>query len=311
MKHTTTVHSISLAATVSLAVLAASCGSGEATTAPDSAAGKRVTIADKGFTESRVVTEVYRQALESAGFPVTVKSLTSTALADGAIRKGEIDMYSEYTGTILSSLLQEASPPVEVADQVAAIRAKYAPEGLTVLEAAPFNNDNEVACTKDAVAKYALTDLTSLAKVSPEIVYSANPEHTTRPDGLPLLEREYGITFKSVVTVDIGLRYKPIEDGQAQCVYAFGTDPKVAANDLVVLKDDKGKFQGAPYNGIPVVSQKYLATTTPQFAETVNKVSATLTSEEVRKMNASVDLDKKDPDQVAKAFLISKSLVTK
>jgi osmoprotectant transport system substrate-binding protein len=311
MKHTTTVRSISLAATVSFAVLAASCGSGETTTAPGGAAGKRVTIADKGFTESRVVTEVYRQALESAGFPVTVKSLTSTALADGAIRKGEIDMYSEYTGTILSSLLQVASPPVEVAGQVAEIRAKYAPEGLTVLEAAPFNNDNEVACTKDAAAKYALTDLTSLSKASAQIVYSANPEHTTRPDGLPLLESEYGITFKSVVTVDIGLRYKPIEDGQAQCVYAFGTDPKVAANDLVVLKDDKGKFQGAPYNGIPVVSQKYLDATTPQFAETVNKVSATLTSEEVRKMNASVDLDKKDPDQVAKAFLISKSLVTK
>jgi osmoprotectant transport system substrate-binding protein len=305
-----TTRTAALAAGLSLAMVSAACGSKATTsTAGSGASIKPVTIADKGFTESRVVTQVYRQALESAGFPVTVKSLTSTALADGAIRKGEIDMYSEYTGTILTSLLQETAPPTEVAAQVAEIKAKYASAGLTVLDAAPFNNDNEVACTKDAVAKYTLTDLSSLAKASPEINYSANPEHTTRPDGLPLLENEYGIKFKSVVTVDIGLRYKPIEEGKAQCVYAFGTDPKVASNNLVVLKDDKGKFQGAPYHGIPVVSQKYLSAATPQFAETINRVSATLTSEEVRKMNASVDLDKLDPDQVAKAFLVAKALV--
>jgi osmoprotectant transport system substrate-binding protein len=309
-KNNRTAYTTRLAAGLSLALVVAACGS-KATTSPSgsNASIKPVTIADKGFTESRVVTQVYRQALESAGFPVTVKSLTSTALADGAIRKGEIDMYSEYTGTILTSLLQQATPPTDVAAQVAEIKAKYASTGLTVLDAAPFNNDNEVACTKDAVAKYALTDLSSLGKASPEIVYSANPEHTTRPDGLPLLEKEYGIKFRSVVTVDIGLRYKPIEEGNAQCVYAFGTDPKVASNNLVVLKDDKGKFQGAPYNGIPVVSEKYLSAATPLFAQTVNKVSATLTSEEVRKMNASVDLDKKDPDQVAKAFLVDKSLI--
>jgi osmoprotectant transport system substrate-binding protein len=305
-----TAFTIALSAGLSLSLVIAACGSKATTNSSASDVSiKPVTIADKGFTESRVVTQVYRQALESEGFPVTVKSLTSTALADGAIRKGEIDMYSEYTGTILTSLLQETAPPTDVAAQVVEIKARYASAGLTVLDAAPFNNDNEVACTKDAVAKYALSDLSSLGKASPEIVYSANPEHTTRPDGLPLLEKEYGIKFRNVVTVDIGLRYKPIEDGTAQCVYAFGTDPKVASNNLVVLKDDKGKFQGAPYNGIPVISQKYLSAATPRFAETVNKVSATLTSEEVRKMNASVDLDKKDPDQVAKSFLVEKALL--
>jgi osmoprotectant transport system substrate-binding protein len=282
-------------------------GGGTGTTAEIPA----LTIANKGFTESNIVTEAYKQALEAKGASVNVKSLASSEIADAAIRKGDIQMYSEYTGTIVGALLKEAKPPTAVADQVALIKQKYEPEGLTVLEPAPFNNDNEVACTKEAVDKYSLTDLASLAKAAPNLVYSANPEHTTRADGLPLLEKSYGIKFKSVTKVDIGLRYKPIEDGQAQCVYAFGTDPQIAANDLVVITDNKGEFQGAAFQGIPVVSRKYLDSAPPEFAETVNAVSAALTSDEVRAMNAKVDIDKDDPEEVAKAFLESKGLLTK
>ncbi len=303
-------------AAILIAALAVGCGddapTGAGSTGTTDAAPKpAITIANKSFTESNVVTEAYGQALKAAGFPVTIKALASTEVADAAIGKGEIDMYSEYTTTILTTVLKNESPPSDVAAQVTAIKAGYASRGLDVLEAAPFNNDNQVACTKDAVNKYSLTDLSSLGKASKDIVYSANPEHTTRPDGLPLLTKEYGIAFKEVIKVDIGLRYRPIEEGKAQCVYAFGTDPKVAANNLVVLTDDKGKFQGAPYQGIPVVSKKYLDASPPEFAETVNKVSAALTSDEVRKMNAAVDLDKEDPDAVAKAFLEAKGLLAK
>jgi osmoprotectant transport system substrate-binding protein len=293
--------------TLAALAIVSGCGSSKSSTTTGSV--PKVTIADKGFTESRVVTQAYRKALESAGFPVTVKSLTSTAVADSALRSGDIDMYSEYTATIVTTLLKEPTAPTTVNDQVTIIRQKYEPVGLTVLDAAPFNNDNEVACTKAAVDQFQLTDLTSLGKQSDKISYSANPEHTTRADGLPLLERDYGIKFKNVVTVDIGLRYNPIEQGSAQCVYAFGTDPKVAADHLVVLKDDKGTFQGAPYQGIPVVSQKFLANAPASFKDVVNKVSAALTTDEVRQMNAAVDIDKKDPDIVAEAFVKAKGLV--
>lgn len=289
-----------------LSVILAGCGDDDSS----SSSKPPVNIANKGFTESNIIAEAYKQALESAGFTVTLKPLTSTAIADAAIQKGDIDIYPDYTTTLLTDVLKVTSPPTDVNEQVAAIKSGYASRGLTVLDVAPFNNDNEVACTKDAVAQYSLTDLSSLGRASGNIVYSANPEHTTRADGLPLLEREYGIKFKNVIKVDIGLRYRPVEQGQAQCVYAFGTDPKIAANDLVVLKDDKGKFQGAPYQGIPVVAQKFLDAAPPEFAETINKVSAALTSDEVRKMNASVDLEKDDPDVVAKAFLEQQGLLS-
>lgn len=292
-----------------IAALVAGCGGDNA----GSGSGDRpaLTIANKGFTESNIVTEAYKQALAAKGFPVTLKSLTSTEVADAAIRKGDIDMYSEYTGTIVGAVLKADPAPGAVAEQVTLIKAKYEPAGLTVLDPAPFNNDNEVACTQAAVDQYSLTDLSSLAKAAPNLVYSANPEHTTRPDGLPLLKKTYGINFKSVTKVAIGLRYKPIEDGQAQCVYAFGTDPQIAQNKLVVITDDKGQFQGSAFQGIPVVTKKYLDAAPADFATTVNAVSAALTSDEVRKMNAAVDLDKQDPEVVAKAFLDAKGLASK
>lgn len=296
----------SLAVVLIAALAAAGCGGDD-----DSGAGEtkpNVRLASKGFPESDTITQAYKQALEARGYTVDLTSLASTALADGAIRNGDIDMYSEYTTTILADVLKVAAPPTDVQEQVAQIKAKYEPEGLTVLDAAPFNNDNEVACTKEAVDQNQLTTLTSLAAAAPKLVYSANPEHTTRPDGLPLLVKEYGIKFKDVVQVDINLRYRPVEDGKAQCVYAFGTDPNIAANDLVVLEDDKGKFGGAPYQGIPVVTKKLLDAAPADFAETVNAVSAALTSDVVRAANNSVILEKEDSEDVAKDILSAAGL---
>ena len=298
-----------IAGVVAISLLTALVATGCGSSSKSSSKGN-VNIANKGFTESDAVTQAYKQALEAAGFTVTLKPLTSTAIADAAIRKGDIDIYPDYTVTLLSDVLKAPSVPTDVTAQVAAIKSGYASRGLTVLDVAPFNNDNEVACTKDAVAKYSLTDLSSLGKASGNIVYSANPEHTTRPDGLPLLTKEYGIKFKKLILVAINLRYRPVEQGQAQCVYAFGTDPQVAKDGLVLIKDDKAKFGGAPFQGIPVVSQKFLDAAPPEFAATINKVSAALTTAEVEKMNAAIDLDKQDPDVAAKAFLEANGLLS-
>lgn len=295
---------LTIAALAVSSIAIAGCG--------DSSSGgddKSVVIASKSFTESYIVTEAYKQALEAKGYTVERKDLASTAIADEAVTKGDVDVYPEYTTTILTDVLKVASPPTNVEEQVAEITKQYEGRGLAVLNAAPFNNDNQVACTQEAVDANNLTDLSSLGRASGKIVYSANPEHTTRADGLPLLEKEYGITFKQVIKVAIPLRYRPIEQGQAQCVYAFGTDPKIATNKLVVLTDDKGKFQGAPYQGIPVVSKTFLDAAPDDFASTMNAVSAALTSDAVRGMNAAVDLDKKDPEDVAAEFLKTAGIV--
>lgn len=299
-----------LASLVAVGLLfAAGCGDDDGDSAASGSSsteagvdGTAVTIADKGFPESQVVAQLYAQALEGKGYAPTVKSLGSTEIADAAVRKGDIDVYPEYTGTAYNVVLgKEDTVPSE--EQFSTIQTEYARRGLTVLEPSPYSNDNRVACTREAVDQYKLRSLTDLGKASKDIVYSANPEHLTRVDGLPLLKKQYGVNFKDVKSVALNLRYKPVEDGQAQCVYAFGTDPQIASQDLVLLEDDKGAFQGRAYENFPVINTAFADAQPPAFKETIDAVDAALTQEAVTGLNAQVSLDKDDPEEVAQQFL--------
>jgi osmoprotectant transport system substrate-binding protein len=309
------IAAVTLATSLSLGV--AACGddddAADATTGEASAldgGGAEVTLADKGFTESFVVTQAYAQALRARGFEVDVRSLASTELADSALRKGDIDLYAEYDGTTYLNVLKKtaADAPDDRDALFQEIVTESAERGITALPPAPYNNGNEVACTEEAVEQYGIDNLTKLGEASPNLVYSANAEHLTRDDGLPLLQKEYGVKFKDTVTVDIGLRYQPIERGNAQCVYAFGTDPQLAQLPLTLIEDDKGAFSGKiPFRTYPVVNTAFLEQLTPEareaFEGTLAEVNAGLTQEKIQELNAAVELDKDDPEDVAGAFV--------
>jgi osmoprotectant transport system substrate-binding protein len=293
-----------------IALFVAACGDDDDSSSSGAGDGVSVTIADKGFSESFIVAQAYAQALKAQGFDASVTSLASTEIADKAIRDGEIDVYPEYVGTAWQTVLKKdtASAPASREDQFAEVKAAYEKRGLTALTPAPFNNGNAVACTKEAVDKYGIKNLTDLGKASAHITYSANAEHLTRPDGLPLLKREYGFNPAKIRTVDISLRYKPIEDGQANCVYAFGTDPKLGQLDLVLIDDDKGAYSaGLSYQTFPVVNKEFYDGLTEEqrtaFTETLDKVNAALTQEAIIPLISRVEFDQEDPEDVAAQFL--------
>ena len=295
------------AVVLSLLLIATGCGDDSSSDASSTSGGAKVdgtpvAIADKGFTESQIIAQLYAQALDAQGYTSSVTSLGSSEIANSAVMKGDIDLYPEYTGTAYGVLLGKTDVP-DSAAEYAAIKTAYADKGLTTLDPSPYSNDNRVACTQEAVDQYGLTTLSDLGKASGELTYSANPEHLTRTDGLPLLKSDYGVNFKNVISVALNLRYKPIEDGQAQCVYAFGTDPQISKDELVVLEDDKGKFQGLAYENFPVINTEFFAAQPAVFAQTLEKVDALLTQAAVSTLNASVDLDKEDPADVAATFL--------
>jgi osmoprotectant transport system substrate-binding protein len=303
---------IALAAALVLALMltAAACGDDDADGGEGPGTGVSVTVAEKGFAESRIVAEAYAQALSAEGFDASVTSLASTEIADRAIRGGSIDLYPEYVGTsYLNVLTLDADEaPAEREAQFELVREGYAERGLTALTPAPFNNGNEVACTQEAVDEYGIVTLSDLGEASSNLVYSANAEHLNRPDGLPLLQREYGVDFRDVRTVDISLRYRPIEDGQADCVYAFGTDPLLGSLPLVVLEDDKGTYTGGvSFQTFPVVNTEWLDSLDPEareaFTTTLDTVNAALTAEVIRPLIARVEIDNEDPDVVAGDFL--------
>ena len=293
-----------------IALLGAACGDDDDSASAGAGDGVAVKIADKGFAESFIVAQAYAQALAAQGFDTDVTSLASTEIADKAIRDGEIDVYPEYVGTAYQTVLKKdaASAPASREDQFTEVKTAYEGRGLTALTPAPFNNGNAVACTKEAVDQYGIKTLTDLGKASANITYSANAEHLTRPDGLPLLKREYGFNPAKIRTVDISLRYKPIEDGQANCVYAFGTDPKLGQLDLVLIEDDKGTYSaGLSYQTFPVVNKAFYDGLTEEqrtsFTDTLDQVNAALTQEAIIPLISRVEFDQEDPEDVAAEFL--------
>ena len=268
-----------------------------------------VRIGSKDFTEQFVLGELYAQALEARGYPVERKlGLGATAVADGALRRGQVDVYPEYTGTAWTAVLKRKVEPGTQAREVwSGVRKGYAKRKLAVLEPTPFSNGNALVVTKDTAKRLGIETLGDLAKQSAKLRLGAIPGFDTREDGLPHLEAVYGMRFGKVQTLENGIKYGALLDGRVDVVYGFETDGQIAAKDLVVLRDDKAAWP--PYQVAPIVSKAFATKAGPQFAATVDHVSSLLDAKTMAKLNAAVDQDKREPADVAREFLRARGLL--
>ncbi len=297
---------------------------------PDLGAGgplPRVVIGSKDFTESIVLAELYAQALEAQGHPVERRfGLGATAVADAALRRGEIDVYPEYTGTALVAVLGKDIPKVgggsdgaraigldpmalldgEVERQV---RAGYRKRDARVLASTPFSNGNAIAVTKATAKRYQLETLSDLAKVSGSLRFGSIPGFDTRADGLKLLEKTYGLRFGKVQTLENGIKYKALLDGKVDAVYGFETDGQISRSDLIVLRDDRAAWP--PYHAAPIVAERFASQSGAAFAPTLDAVTRLLDAKTMRALNAAVDSDKREPAEVAREFLGKHGLRTR
>ncbi len=266
-----------------------------------------VTLGDKNFTEEYVLGQLYKQALEAKGFTVSLKSnIGSSELIDKALTSGQIDMYPEYTGVILSELAHQTKRPADADAAYEAAKKFEEGRGFTLLDKTPFFDTDALAVKPDYAQKNNLASVADLAKLpSGSVTVGAAPEFATRFEGLKGLKSEYGLTLK-LKPLTIGLQYKALDTGKVDTADVFTTDGQLQGSKYVVLKDPKNVF--GFQNAAPVVSQKVLTAEGPAFGETLNAVSSKLTDEAMRKMNAAVDLDKQNPADVAGEFLAANGL---
>ncbi|TMH33611.1 MAG: glycine/betaine ABC transporter substrate-binding protein [Betaproteobacteria bacterium] len=265
-----------------------------------------VRVGSKNFTEQFVLAELYSQALEAAGIKVEKKlNLGGTLIAHKALEEGQIDLYPEYTGTILLAVLKEESmtDPKAVYDKV---KDAYAKKGLVLLNQAPVNNTYVLVVRPDTAQKYKLQTLSDLAKVSKELKLGAGPEFRDRKDGIPGLKAKYGMEFKEDLQLAIGLRYQALKNDQIQIVNGYATDGMISAMKLARLKDDQNLWP--PYYVVPVVRKDALEAN-PKLAEVLNRVSALLDEAAMAQMNYQVDGEKLEPKDVARDFLKAKGVV--
>jgi osmoprotectant transport system substrate-binding protein len=266
----------------------------------------QVKVGSKNFTEQFIVAEIYAQALEAAGIKVERKiNLGGTLIAQKALEEKQIDLYPEYTGTMLLAVLK-AEPMTDRKAVYDKVKAEYAKMGLVVLNEAPLNNTYNMVVRPETAAQYKLVTLSDLAKVSKELKLGAGPEFRDRKDGLPGLKEKYGIEFKEDLQMAIGLRYQALANKQIDVVNGYSTDGMISAMKLVRLKDDKNLWP--PYYLVPVVRKDALDAN-PKIAEVLNNVSAMLNETNMAEMNYKVDGDKMEPKDVARDFLKSKGVV--
>lgn len=263
------------------------------------------------FSESRVLAEVYRQALEANGFDADVLSdVGPREVIEPALEQEQIDIAIEYLGAALAFLdpdaVEDARTPqraYELLDEA------FADKNVELLSPAPGQNRNEYVVTAETAAEHDLATISDLQKVDSEMVFGGPPECPARPLCLQGLRSTYQLEFESFVPLDSGgpRTVAALETGEVDAALLFTTNPVISDERLVVLKDDRG-LQPAE-NIVPVVRRELLEEHGRPLAATLDSVSRLLTDQELRFLNAEIDIEHKPAEAAASDWLQKHGLV--
>lgn len=274
------------------------------------ATAQTVVVGGKNFTEQQLMSEMTALLLRAKGLTVDKRAGLGSAALRQAQENGQVDVYWEYTGTSLITY-NKVTDKLDPAATYAKVKELDAAKGLVWLNPSKANNTYAIAMRKaDASAKgiTSLSDLAAKIKGGDALKLASNAEFYARPDGLAPLQKTYDFEFgrENVVRMDTGLIYQALRDKQVDAGLVFATDGRVPAFDFAILTDDKGYFPS--YALTPVVRKETLDKN-PKIAEALNSLSSKLDDAIMARLNASVDVDKKTVEDVAKEFLTSQSLI--
>jgi len=286
-------------------------GTGTSSSSSDQpGAGKpAVTIGTKDFTEEFVLGQLYKQALEAKGYKVNYKeNIGATEIIDKALTSKQIDAYPEYTGVSQSVVFKQDALPKSPEETQQIVKQLYEKRGEAVSDPTPFQDTDAIATTKEFADKNNLNSVADLKDI-PSFTLGARPEFKNRFNGLKGMAQVYGVKdnvkFKQLA---LGLQYPSLDKGDVDTANVFSTDAQLASGKYKVLEDPKGVF-GFQNVYFVINKDKLDALGGQQFMDVINSVNKLLTDQAMPAMNAAVDLDKKKPADVAKAFLQANNLV--
>ena len=270
-----------------------------------------VVVGGKAFTEQQIMTAMTVAALKAKGFTPDRKAGMGRAAVRAALENGQIDVYWEYTGTGLTVYNKINDKFASAEDAYKKIKEVDGAKGIVWLNMSSVNNTYAFAMNRDEAQKRGIATMSDYAKAvkgGAKLTFASNAEFYARPDGLPGWQSAYGFELDrdNVKRMDTGLTYTALKERQVDSAVVFATDGRIPAFNFVVLKDDK--HYAPPYNLTPVVRKEVLDKS-PKIADTLNAISAKLNDETMARLNASVDVDKKTPEEVAEAFLKSNGLI--
>ena len=268
----------------------------------------QVTIGDKNFTEQFILGELYSQALEAQGYSVMVnRNIGPSEVTIQALESRRLDMYPEYLSTWNSAIASDKRTFRTVRDAYRAGQYYALAHGLELLDPTPASSTGAIGVTNTYAFEHNLRQLGDLRRVAPEMTLGAPPQFQTSSAGLPLLEQVYGFTPSAFKPLDVGAQYQALDQGTVQAANVGTTDGELTTGHYTLLRDPRHAFGWG--NIVPVVAAQVLAAEGPAFTQTIDRVSALLTTNVLRRLNAAVDQSNQDPKLVAQQFLQQHGLV--
>jgi osmoprotectant transport system substrate-binding protein len=268
-----------------------------------------VIVGSKSFTENILIGDMMYDLLQANLKGVTIQNksnLGGTAVPWNALQSGQIDMYCEYTGTGLVSILKQ--PIVHDPDQAYQTVKQQYPQKYHIdwLQPLGFNDTYAIAVPQSIAQQYHLKTMSDLAPVASKLTFGAEPEFFTRPEYTDMINT-YRTHFGSNKKLNVGLKYEAAGGGQVQVIDVFSTDANLIKYNMVVLQDDKNVFP--PYYAAPIVREDTLKAH-PEVTTILNKLAGKLDNSTMQKLNYQVDVQHQSDATVAKQFLVSQGLLS-
>lgn len=260
-----------------------------------------IRVGSKDFTENLVIAEIYALALEDNGYTVERVSNISSSLIHNSIVNDEIDLYPEYTGTGLLSVLGE-DMETDSEKVYKTVKKEYEEQfNLTWLDYASANDSQGLVIRTEVANSLNIKTISDLQAHASELRFASQGEFDEREDGLPGLEKTYGtFNWQSSKVYDNSLKYSVLENDEADVIPAYTTEGQLVNTDEFTLLEDDKQFW-PPYNLAPVVRDNILDDN-PDIKTILNNISAKLDTETVTELNAKVDVDGQEYTDVAKEY---------
>ncbi|MBB4684111.1 ABC transporter substrate-binding protein [Amycolatopsis jiangsuensis] len=294
-----------LAVVATLGLTACGGGSGDQPAAP-SKGGAPIVVASFNFTDSQILAEIYAGALEAKGYPVARKlNLGSRELIYPSLKSGELQFLPEYQGAAITTgfgkdAVKDAKGEHE---QLAKL---FEADGIGLLDYAAAEDKDVYLVKADLAKEKGLRTIGDLKKLD-KVVLAGGPECEKRLPCFRGFQDVYHLSNATFQTVqEIGPRVQQLESGAATVIPVDSVSPVAGDGKYVVLQDDLGIEPTE--NVVPAVSKKVLGERGPDFANAVNAVSAKLTTDGLRELNARVDADGEPAADVAKDWLSQQGL---
>lgn len=261
-----------------------------------------VKIGYKDNTEQLMLAHLFAKSVEKqTSYKTILVKYGSSVLAFEALKKGKIDLYPEYTGTVESIHLKEeeiTGNDEEKQQQIKSLLEKN--HKIIALEPLDINNAFRFAITKKVAKEKELKTLSDLEEVGSEWKLGGTTEFIEREDGYKKFQAEYGFSFKGIKSSDSSLRYLALEKEEVNIVQAYLTDAYVVMMNLMLLEDDKNIFKEVQPQ---ILIRKEFAEESQETIKALEKLRAFIDTEDLLELNLLVDEDKEDPSEVAEEYI--------